>query len=84
MASLQSLKGIALINCAKAHAQKGIHTAAKLCGYGSDLGTFRRELSQACQDIGIKVKTLNDLITDQQIVTLGKGIEIAPESLSRL
>ena len=80
----RSLKGIELIDCAKANAQQGMHTAAKLCGYGSDLDTFTRELSQACQDIGIEVKTLTDLITTQQKMTLESGIEIAPESLSQL
>jgi hypothetical protein len=84
MAPPQSLKGIALINCAKANAQQGIHTAAKFCGYGSDLDTFTQELSKACQDIGIEVKTLADLITDQQKMTRGNGIEIAPETLSQL
>lgn len=84
MTPSQSLKGIALINCAKANAQQGIHTAAKFCGYGSELDTFTQELSQACQDIGIEVKTLTDLITTQKKVQSGSGIEIAPESLSRL
>jgi hypothetical protein len=84
MTPSQSLKGIALINCAKANAQQGIHTTAKFCGYGSDLDTFTRELNQACQDIGIGVKTLTDLITSQQKMKLGRGIEIAPESHSRL
>lgn len=84
MTAYQSLKGIELIDCAKANAQQGIHTAAKLCGYGSDLDTFTRELEQACQEIGIEVKTLTDLITPQQKMTLESGIEIAPESLSQL
>jgi hypothetical protein len=84
MAPSQSLKGIALINCAKANAQQGIHVAAKLCGYGTDIGAFSRELSQACQDIGIESKALTDLITDRQVIKLGRGIEIAPETLSQL
>jgi hypothetical protein len=49
MTAAQPLKGIALIDCARANAQQGIDTAARLCGYGRDLHTFSRELSQACQ-----------------------------------
>ena len=84
MASSQPLKGIELIDCAKANAQQGIATAAKLCGYGGDLNTFERELKQACQDIGVEVKELNDLITDQQMMKQGMGIEIAPDTPSEL
>ena len=84
MASSQPLKGIELIDCAKANAQQGIATAAKLCGYGGDLNTFERELKQACQNIGVEVKELSDLITDQQMVQQGMGIEIAPDTPSEL
>ena len=84
MTPSQPLKGIELIDCAKANAEQGIHTAAKLCGYGSDLDTFTQELNQACQDIGIEVKALTDLITTPQKMESGSGLEIAPESLSQL
>jgi hypothetical protein len=84
MASSQPLTGIELIDCAKANAQQGIATAAKLCGYGGDLNTFERELKQACQDIGVEVKELSDLITDQQMMKQGMGIEIAPDTPSEL
>lgn len=84
MASSQPLKGIELIDCAKANAQQGIATAAELCGYGSDLNTFELELKQACQNIGVEVKELNDLITDQQMIKQGMGIEIAPDTPSEL
>jgi hypothetical protein len=84
MASSQPLKGLELIDCAKANAQQGITTAAELCGYGSDLNTFELELKEACQNIGVEVKELNDLITDQQMIKQGMGIEIAPDTPSEL
>lgn len=84
MASSQPLKGLELIDCAKANAQQGITTAAELCGYGSDLNIFERELKEACQNIGVEVKELNDLITDQQMIKQGMGIEIAPDTPSEL
>jgi hypothetical protein len=84
MASAQPLKGITLIDCAKANAQQGINTAARLCGYGHDLTTFERELKQACQNIGVDIQVLNDLITTQQRTIQEKGIEIAPDTASQL
>ncbi|WP_445251881.1 hypothetical protein [Microcoleus sp. B3-D2] len=84
MASSQPLKGIELIDCAKANAQQGIATAANLCGYGGDLNTFERELKKACQDIGVEVKELSDLITAQQMMKQGMGIEVAPDTPSEL
>lgn len=84
MASSQPIKGIELIDCAKANAQQGIATAAELCGYRGDLNTFERELRSACQDIGVEVKELSDLITDQQMMKQGMGIEIAPDTPSEL
>jgi len=84
MASSQPLKGIELIDCAKANAKQGIVTAAHLCGYGSDLNTFGSELKLACQNIGVQIQELSDLITDQQIIKEGQGIEVAPDTPSEL
>jgi len=84
MASSQPLTGLELIDCAKANAQQGITTAAQLCGYEADLHSFQRELKQACQNIGVEVKELSDLITDQQMMKQGRGIEIAPDTPSEL
>lgn len=84
MDSNQALKGITLIDCAKASAQQGINTAARLCGYGTDLSTFEHELKQACQDIGVEIKTLTDLITDKEKMTTDKGLEIAPDTLTQI
>jgi hypothetical protein len=80
MSSSTPLKGIELIDCAKANAKQGIETATDLCGYGDDLHTFKQELQQACRDIGVEVNELTDLITDQQVVSLDKGIEVAPDT----
>ncbi|MGL5063148.1 MAG: hypothetical protein ACRC62_24480 [Microcoleus sp.] len=84
MASSQPLTGIELIDCAKANAQQGITTAAELCGYGNDLNKFDRELKQACQNIGVDVNELSDLITSQQMMKQGMGIEVAPDTPSEL
>ncbi|MBW4679077.1 MAG: hypothetical protein KME19_03045 [Microcoleus vaginatus WJT46-NPBG5] len=84
MASPTPLQGLELIDCAKANAAQGIETAAHLCGYGTDLNTFKRELKQACQNIGVKIEELSDLITDQQIVREAGGIEVAPDTPGEL
>jgi hypothetical protein len=84
MASEQALKGITLIDCAKANAKQGTEVAARLCGYGSDLNRFERELKQACQDIGIEISALTDLIKDKQGIGQDKGLEIAPDTPSQL
>jgi hypothetical protein len=80
----QPLKGITLIDCAKANAKQGTEIAAKLCGYGSDLTRFERELTQACQDIGIGISALTDLTTDRLRIGQEKGLEIAPDTASQL
>lgn len=84
MPSSTPLKGLELIDCAKANAKQGITTAANLCGYGENLNIFKQELKQACQDIGVEIDELSDLITDQQLVKENSGIEVAPDTLSDL
>lgn len=84
MASSTPLIGTDLIDCAKANAKQGIETAAYLCGYGKNLDNFKQNLVQACDDIGVKVYELSDLITDQQTVKESGGLEIAPETPSDL
>jgi len=84
MASPTPLKGLELIDCAKANAKQGIETATELCGYGSDHGMFQRELRQACQDIGVEVRELSDLITDVDrpmaaIQLEPPGMEVSPD-----
>jgi hypothetical protein len=84
MTSEQPLKGITLIDCARANAKQGKEIAAKLCGYGRDLNKFERELIQACKNMGIEISALTDLITDKPSINLDKGLEIAPDSPSQL
>lgn len=84
MASSTPLKGIELIDCAKANAKQGPGVAADLCGYGQDLATFQHELQSACQQIGVEVTELSDLITEQQVVRQSGGIEVAPDTPSEL
>ena len=80
MAANQPLTGIALIDCAKANATQGVTEASRLCGYGSDLDTFRAALAKAGDDMGVTLDGLEDLITDQFVVKRTQGLEIAPDS----
>lgn len=80
------LQGIELIDCAKANAKQGLTVAAQQCGYGDNISLFRKNLIQACQEIGVDIEQLSDLVTDQQMVkeSPGTSIEIAPDSNTQL
>lgn len=79
------LQGIELINCAKASAKQGTTTAAKNCGYEDNLGLFTENLNKACQQIGVDISELDDLITDQQIAKENrKVLEISPDTAGDL
>ncbi len=85
MPSPTPLKGTDLVDCAKANAKQGIETAAFLCGYGTDLNTFRQELSNACDEMNLQVSELNELITDQDmLLDIGNGEIVAPDSPGKL
>ena len=84
MSASEPLRGTELIDCAKANAKQGIETAAKQCGYGQDFVRFQQNLQQACQNIGVNIQELSDLVTDQQIVKERGGLEIAPDTTSEL
>ncbi|BAU63667.1 hypothetical protein STA3757_10330 [Stanieria sp. NIES-3757] len=84
MSSAQMLEGIELIDCAKANAKQGIKVAAKQCGYGDDLNLFKNNLIKSCQGIGVDIKELEDLITDQQLAKEQQKIEISPETPTEL
>ncbi|GAB4382991.1 MAG: hypothetical protein Kow00121_44080 [Elainellaceae cyanobacterium] len=84
MAASKPLKGIELVDCAKANASQGVAVATELCGYGQDAAQFQRELQSACEQMGVEINELSDLITEQQIVRDGGGIEIAPDTPSNL
>jgi hypothetical protein len=84
MASSTPLKGLELVDCAKANAKQGIETAAELCGYGDDLRTFSQQLKQACEDMGVTFNELSDLITTQDALIKNEGEIVAPETESIL
>jgi activator of 2-hydroxyglutaryl-CoA dehydratase len=84
MSSSKPLKGLELVDCAKANAKQGIEVAAGLCGYGEDVNRFHQELEKACDEMGVKISELSDLITDQQTVLQLGGIEVAPDTPSEL
>lgn len=84
MSASKPLDGIALIDCAKANAKKGIVVAAQQCGYGDQHEQFLEAVQDACQSIGVDVSELKDLISDQQKAKMRRGIEIAPETPSEL
>ena len=74
------LPGIDLIDCARANASSGLETAAMLCGYGEDLSGFQEALKQASSQIGLNIKSFNNLINLQN----DKGIDVAPDTNSSL
>ena len=79
------LQGIELIDCAKANAKQGIAVAAAQSGYERNIALFQENLHKACQEIGVNIKELSDLITDQQIVKENKaGLDIAPDTDTQL
>ncbi|MBE9047545.1 hypothetical protein IQ255_24605 [Pleurocapsales cyanobacterium LEGE 10410] len=79
------LQGIELIDCAKANAKQGAEIAAERSGYGQNVGLFIENLHKACQQIGVNINELDDLITDQQIAkTERKVMDIGPETTSDL
>ena len=74
------LKGIELIDCAKANAKQGKAVAAKLSGY-DNVDLFIENLNQACREIGIEIDEFDDLITDQQIAKENRRVlEVSPDS----
>jgi hypothetical protein len=84
MSASKQLQGLELIDCAKANAQQGLATAAEQSGYGQNTNLFSQELKAACQQIGIEISELRDLITPQHQMKQGKGIDIAPETPGNL
>lgn len=84
MAQTQPLTGTELIDCAKASANLGLKEAAQNSGYGEDIESFQKNLKQACDHIGVSIDGLSDLVTPQQQVKQGQGIEIAPDSKNSL
>ncbi|MGD1859646.1 MAG: hypothetical protein ACFB0E_06720 [Leptolyngbyaceae cyanobacterium] len=84
MSDSTPLTGIALVDCAKANATETVEVAAERCGFGADIDSFRTALISACNDIGVAIDTLTDLITDQRQVMYEGGIEVAPDTPGKL
>ncbi len=84
MAASTPLKGLELVDCARANAKQGIETTAHLCGYGHDLNTFRHELEKACQHMGVEFHELSDLIKDESPLLQMGGEIVAPDTASEL
>lgn len=84
MSNPTPLKGITLVDCAKANATETIEIAAERCGFGNDVDGFRTALISACTEMGVEIASLSDLITDQQRVMYEGGAEIAPDTSSEL
>ena len=79
------LQGIELIDCAKANAKQGVAVAAAQSGYDNNITLFKENLNKACEDIGVNISELADLITDQQIVRENQeGLDIAPDTTTQL
>lgn len=84
MPARQPLKGIELIDCAKANAKEGIEVAAYQCGYDKDTEIFMQDLQDACQQIGVSIESIEELIVEPPIVRQNLGIEVAPDTPSEL
>lgn len=79
------LQGIELIDCAKANAKQGVGVAAALSGYEQNVDLFIENLQEACQQIGVNISELEDLITDQQVAKENRQvIEISPDTVDEL
>ena len=74
------LTGVDLIDCARANAASGLETTAKLCGYGSSLSSFQEALKQAARQMGIKIESLSDLISQPPYFMGEQGIDMAPDT----
>ncbi|MGA7955309.1 MAG: hypothetical protein WCA07_17495 [Gloeobacterales cyanobacterium] len=84
MTSSSPLKGFELIDCASANGNQGITVAAQLCGYGDNLTWFELELKKAGDEIGIEVQGFDDLVKILRKKAPEQGIEIAPDTPTRL
>ncbi|MEA5511321.1 hypothetical protein VB715_16225 [Crocosphaera sp. UHCC 0190] len=78
------LTGTDLINCARANAEQGIETTAKLCGYGEDIEQLKIALKQAGEQMGITLNSLGDLLEGPKNPMGRPSIEVAPNTNSSL
>ena len=84
MSSSTRLKGSELVDCARANMKQGIEVTARGCGYGDDISSFENELKAACNAMGIDVNSFADLISLEQNINELSGVEIAPETSTKL
>ncbi|WP_218082566.1 hypothetical protein [Anthocerotibacter panamensis] len=84
MTSTAPLKGIDLIDCARANVDEGQGTASQRCGYGADVEQFMQELRRACDQIGVELHTFSDLDADTKRGLRAGGVEIAPQTTGNL
>lgn len=84
MSSSTPLKGSELIDCARANIKQGIEVTAQGCGYGDDIRSFENELKSACNAMGIDVNSFADLISLEQSISEPSGVEIAPDTPTKL
>jgi len=77
---MSRLSGIELISCATSVASHGLEAAAQQCGYGGDTQSFLNELKSAGNAMGIRIRSINDLITDQKVIIQRGGVEVAPDT----
>lgn len=62
----EPLTGAELIDCARANASAGVATAAKLCGYSTDLDRFQSALTATSQEMGIAAKSFKSLLNNDR------------------
>lgn len=82
MAHPTQLKGLDLIDCARANAKQGKAIACEQCGYGGNYPIFEVELKKACQEIGVKFDDLDDWVEEYRQESL--GVEFSPDSSTQL
>ena len=78
------LTGIDLIDCARANANSGLETAAKLCGYDSSLSGFQEGLKEAGRQMGLKIESLRDLMSKPPYLMGELGVNVASDTDSSL
>ena len=58
----EPLTGAELIDCARANASYGVKTAAKLCGYSTDIEQFQSVLKQTIQEMRLSPNSFKNLL----------------------
>lgn len=82
MSASHPLHGPELISCARASLPLGIEAASQNCGYGEDVPKFQSSLKQACEEIGIALTEMEQLLEEPDRPE--GGVEISPDSPSSL